>query len=507
MAETYGFYDTEELVDGTYDREYVAQQWADYFSLFIGTGVFASPTNQLKVVAGDGMEIIVKEGWAFIEGRWYHNDADLTLSVQPNTTTSTITSGVFIQADSANREIKAVIATGRTTPDRESSYYELELAQLQIETGTTAITDAMITDMRTDESVCGFVKGLLEGVIPTADLFLQFETQFMNWFEEMKDQLSEDAAGNLQLEIDDINQEIDDINQEINDNVYQVSDTASTTINDTDYVPLATTDGTKKKTLITTLRDKLASFFGLNTYGTCSTAAATTAKVVTISNSNWKLTVGAKVTVKFTYTNTASNPTLNVNGTGAKSIWYNTSVITTSNLGHGGTANRNITYVYDGTYWVVASTGVDTNTTTGTTYAAASIPSNTTFGTNGSIKNVYNVVSALNKSATISSITSSTVDTTSFVNTISKSGKMTHVHVVFTPSSAISAGTSLYTISTDYLTRVSYYLTFGYGIYALDGSDSLKRTSINMSNGSIYSDEQLLAGVSYVMDLTFYNNM
>lgn len=205
MAETYGFYDTEKLVDGTYDREYIAQQWADYFKLFIGTGVFASPTNQLKVVAGEGMNIIVKEGWAFIEGRWYHNDADLIIPVQPNTTASTITSGVFIQANSSDRVIKAVIATGRTTPDREAPYYELELAQIQLATGTTSITNSMITDMRTDESVCGFVKGLLEGVIPTADLFLQFETQFNTWFNHMKDQLDTDAAGHLQAEIDDTN--------------------------------------------------------------------------------------------------------------------------------------------------------------------------------------------------------------------------------------------------------------------------------------------------------------
>lgn len=208
MAETYGFYDTEKLVDGTYDREYIAQQWADYFKLFIGTGVFASPTNQLKVVAGEGMNIIVKEGWAFIEGRWYHNDADLIIPVQPNTTASTITSGVFIRADSSNREIKAIIATGRTTPDREAPYYELELAQIQLATGTTAITNSLITDMRPDESVCGFVKGLLEGVIPTADLFIQFEAQFNTWFQKVKDQLSEDAAGHLQNEIDEISNQL-----------------------------------------------------------------------------------------------------------------------------------------------------------------------------------------------------------------------------------------------------------------------------------------------------------
>lgn len=100
-------------------------------------------------------------------------------------------------------------------------------------------------------------------------------------------------------------------------------------------------------------------------YGACSTAAATAAKVVTLSsNDKFALVPGAVVTVKFTYTNTASNPTLNVNGTGAKSIWFNTAAITTSNLSYAGYASRYITYVYDGTYWVFRSWGYDANTTT-----------------------------------------------------------------------------------------------------------------------------------------------
>lgn len=97
--------------------------------------------------------------------------------------------------------------------------------------------------------------------------------------------------------------------------------------------------------------------------GTCTTVAATAAKVVTLEDDNWVLRVGAEITVKFTYTNTAQNPTLNVNGTGAKSVYYNTSVITTGSLATAGTANRYIKYIYDGTYWVWIGQGIDNNTT------------------------------------------------------------------------------------------------------------------------------------------------
>jgi hypothetical protein len=99
-------------------------------------------------------------------------------------------------------------------------------------------------------------------------------------------------------------------------------------------------------------------------YGTCNTAAATAAKVVTVTgNTNWVLAAGSSITVFFDETNTASNPTLNVNGTGAKNIYYGASQITTSSLGYAGTASRPMTFIYDGTEYRFAGWGYDSNTT------------------------------------------------------------------------------------------------------------------------------------------------
>lgn len=117
-------------------------------------------------------------------------------------------------------------------------------------------------------------------------------------------------------------------------------------------------------------------------YATCSTAAATAAKVVTLTGTTWKLTKGSMIAVKFTNTNTAENPTLNVNSTGAKPVYYNTAVITTSNLGYAGTANRVANYVYDGTNYVFIGWSTDSNTTytnasLGQGYATCSTAANT----------------------------------------------------------------------------------------------------------------------------------
>lgn len=90
-------------------------------------------------------------------------------------------------------------------------------------------------------------------------------------------------------------------------------------------------------------------------YGTCSTAAATAAKVVACTG--FKLVTGARIIIKFAVTNTTANPTLNVNSSGAKAIQYRGSAISAGYLA----ANRTLEFVYDGSAYQVVG-DLDTNT-------------------------------------------------------------------------------------------------------------------------------------------------
>jgi len=112
---------------------------------------------------------------------------------------------------------------------------------------------------------------------------------------------------------------------------------------------------------------------GCAMFGTCATAAGTAAKVVSVTDTNWELKVGAIIGIKFTYTNTASNVTLNVNSTGAKSIWYNQSKYTGNSSTICGYANRLNYYMYDGTYWCWLNFGAENDSNTYTSaYCATS---------------------------------------------------------------------------------------------------------------------------------------
>lgn len=93
-------------------------------------------------------------------------------------------------------------------------------------------------------------------------------------------------------------------------------------------------------------------------YGSCSTAAATVEKTVAVQDGKFSLETGARVLVKFTVTNTAASPTLNVSSTGAKPIFYKNAAISAGYLA----ANKIYEFVFTGTNWELIG-DVDTNTT------------------------------------------------------------------------------------------------------------------------------------------------
>lgn len=91
---------------------------------------------------------------------------------------------------------------------------------------------------------------------------------------------------------------------------------------------------------------------------TCDTDAATAAKAATLATGSLELRAGASVTVVFSHANTASAPTLDVGGTGARPLRTNGSA---SAYWEDGQA---VVLTYDGTYWQVCSTPVYASTVT-----------------------------------------------------------------------------------------------------------------------------------------------
>ena len=216
-----------ELVDGEYDRVYLAEDYARYFSSFIGNGVFPNPSTNLKVVAsGENMKITVKEGKAWINGYYYENDSDLTLVIDNADGVLNRIDRIVVCLDHLKREINVKIKKGdyssSPTPKeitRNNDIYELALADVSVSNGIISIQNSNINDLRLSKELCGIVSGTVKEV-DTTEVFNTYQhylnermnsNEFSEWFNGIKNKLNpeEDAALNLQFQISEIDKKID----------------------------------------------------------------------------------------------------------------------------------------------------------------------------------------------------------------------------------------------------------------------------------------------------------
>lgn len=202
-------------------------------------------------------------------------------------------------------------------------------------------------------------------------------------------------------------------------------------------------------------------------YGTCSTAAATAAK--TVACSGFTLETGASILVKFTYANTAASPTLNVNGTGAKSIvTFGTSVMGT----YYWKPLQTVLLVYDGTYWVAVNTSVATTTYYGLTKLSSSVASTSTAlaATASAVKQAYD-----RNSWTSITLTEALAIAYGGTGATTAAAARTNLGI---------AATSLYSGT---LTTGSTTFAYGYKLYVIIGlpSSSASRCAVVLPGGQI----------------------
>lgn len=164
MAEKYKFFDPVQREDGTYDREYSAQEFTDYFKTLINTGILKAAGNQLHVAAnGSNMMTTIDTGVAFILGRYYENDSLKELLHDTESLGNSRIDRIVIRMDLSTeaRYVKAFIKKGIPSANpaapaltQTSNLYEISLAQVKIIGGQTFLPTNAVTDERGVNAVC-----------------------------------------------------------------------------------------------------------------------------------------------------------------------------------------------------------------------------------------------------------------------------------------------------------------------------------------------------------------
>lgn len=176
---TYGFFNS---VNG--DRCYNANQIGSYFKGLVSNGVFQNVGKAFIVTAGSGMTINVGSGRAYINEKWIENDNTANYNIDASDSAYDRIDVVVIRLNNTSRtiEIKILKGSATTSPKaqgitRNSSIYDLKLAEIRVKANATSITTANITDYRANSNVCGFVTGLIKQV-DTTELFLQMQEDY-----------------------------------------------------------------------------------------------------------------------------------------------------------------------------------------------------------------------------------------------------------------------------------------------------------------------------------------
>ncbi len=279
-----------EQIDGEFDREYLADDFARYFRAFISSGTFMREPTNLQVIANSDMSVTLKAGSLMIDGYRYDNIADIKINVDPADGVYNRIDRVVVTWDKESRDIHAELRKGKSayTPvapecRRTVEYKDYAVADIYVAAGVIKITQSAITDQRLNTKVCGLATPFVELDLSTimtqiqsyqaetikdveawkkeqkaetdawqqkqitqlaewitalkednteacelvintleqfeADAEQQFEnwyetntaswgTKFNAWFENLKAQLTDNVASNLQNQIDATNEEL-----------------------------------------------------------------------------------------------------------------------------------------------------------------------------------------------------------------------------------------------------------------------------------------------------------
>lgn len=188
MAEKFRFMDPVQLEDGTYDREYNAQEFTDYFKALVTTGVMKSVGGQLAVSAnGSNMMTTIDNGIAFILGRYYENDDVVNLTHDTESLGNSRIDRIVIRMDLSpdKRHVLSFVKKGTPSSNpvppiltQTQNIYEISLAQVKVVGGQTFIAANAVTDERGTSVICpwagsnilpNFDDSELEGLIQKVD--------------------------------------------------------------------------------------------------------------------------------------------------------------------------------------------------------------------------------------------------------------------------------------------------------------------------------------------------
>ncbi len=206
MAFRCGFYNAVN-----HDRTYNATEFGDLFTGLINDGVYATIGHAMTVAPVAGMTVKVRSGRAWFNKTWSVNDSDYPLTIPESDLLLPRIDAVILEVDTRvsvrNNSLRIVTGHPANNPSyptltRENGLYQYPLAYITVRANVTSIQEGDI-EVVVGRNPTPFVTGIIKAA-DISDFWSQWDSQFHEWFDELRVSMSGDVAVNLQAQIEDI---------------------------------------------------------------------------------------------------------------------------------------------------------------------------------------------------------------------------------------------------------------------------------------------------------------
>ena len=215
--------------DGTpvWDRAISSAPYRKLIKSLFSDGVLPNPSTNLQVSAGTGMKVNLYAGFAICNGCQKLQETNMSLDIATASAVNDRIDTVILRLNDNDdvRECEFYVLTGtpavapvRPALTQTDSIWEIGLADILVKANSTQISNANITDTRYETARCGVISSISE--FDTTTLYQQVQAdlqefrdinqaEFIAWVDSLENKLSGDVAGNLQLQIDELNDFVD----------------------------------------------------------------------------------------------------------------------------------------------------------------------------------------------------------------------------------------------------------------------------------------------------------
>lgn len=150
-----------ETVDGfpRGDKAVDAAFFAQMLQCFYTDGVVRPGDGGLRVFPGDGLALRICAGCGWIRGHMAWLQEDVSVPVEAG-----YTYGVFLRLHRTDGRFTLEVTEDKTEVTRTEQLWDLLLGEVSVPASAAALSADMITDRRTDSTVCGAVNSPVDSL-------------------------------------------------------------------------------------------------------------------------------------------------------------------------------------------------------------------------------------------------------------------------------------------------------------------------------------------------------